>query len=73
MNRIVFEKIEELISFNKRIVIAVDGMCASGKTTLAGEIKEQFGGTVISADSFFLPLEMRTLQILNEAGGNFHR
>lgn len=73
MNRIVFEKIEELISTKKRIVIAIDGMCASGKTTLANEIQEQFGGTVISADSFFLPFEMRTPQRLNEAGGNFHR
>ncbi len=73
MNKIVFEKISELLRINKKTVIAIDGMCASGKTTLANEIKEHFGGTVISADSFFLPFDMRTHQRLSEPGGNFHR
>lgn len=73
MNRIIFEKIESLLKTNKKVVIAVDGMCASGKTTLAQQIKENFGGTVIHADSFFLPLELRSEERLNEPGGNFHR
>ena len=73
MNTIIYKKIESLLKTNKKIVIAVDGMCASGKTTLAQQIKENFGGTVIHADSFFLPPEMRSEERLNEPGGNFHR
>ncbi len=73
MNKLVFEKIQSLLLAKEKVVIAIDGMCASGKSTLAAEIKELFGGTVIHADDFFLPFEMRTPERLNEPGGNFHR
>lgn len=71
MNEIINEKIENLLK-NGRAVIAVDGMCASGKSTLADEIQGTFGGTVIRADSFFLPFDMRSEERLGEPGGNFH-
>ena len=48
-------------------------MCASGKSTLADDIRSVFGGTVIRADSFFLPFDMRSEERLCEPGGNFHR
>ena len=72
MNGIIKEKIEALLA-NGRVVIAIDGMCASGKSTLADEIQAVFGGTVIRADSFFLPFDMRREERLGEPGGNFHR
>lgn len=72
MNDILKEQISNLIN-NGRVVIALDGSCASGKSTLADEIQSIFGGTVIRADSFFLPFEMRTDERLGEPGGNFHR
>ena len=72
MNDILREQISDLIN-NGRAVIAIDGNCASGKSTLADEIQQVFGGTVINADSFFLPLDMRTDERLSEPGGNFHR
>lgn len=73
MNRLIYEKTEQLCRQNDRAVVAIDGMCASGKTTLAGELAECFGGVVIHADSFFLLPEMRTPERLSEPGGNFHR
>ncbi len=72
MNAVLKEQISNLI-YGRRAVIAIDGNCASGKSTLADEIQQVFGGTVIRADSFFLPLDMRSDERLNEPGGNFHR
>lgn len=51
-------------------VIAIDGRCASGKTTLAERLSEITGAGVIHMDDFFLPQELRTRERLAEAGGN---
>ncbi len=72
MNDIIKERISQILKYG-RAVIAIDGNCASGKSTLADEIQSVFGGTVIRADSFFLPFDMRTDERLGEPGGNFHR
>lgn len=53
-------------------VIAIDGRCASGKTTLAKELAESLGAGVIHMDDFFLPGELRTEERLREPGGNVH-
>lgn len=51
--------------------MALDGMCASGKTTMANRIKEQCPDVeVIHMDDFFLRPEMRTEKRLSEPGGN---
>lgn len=72
MNNILKEQISNIF-FDGRAVIAIDGNCAAGKTTLAQEIQSFFGGTVIQADNFFLPFDMRSEERLSEPGGNFHR
>jgi len=52
-------------------MIALDGMCASGKTTLAGKMKERYPElAVIHMDDFFLQPQMRTPGRLSEPGGN---
>lgn len=51
-------------------LIAVDGRCASGKTTLAALLCEKTGCTVIHADSFFPRPEQRTKERLTAPGGN---
>lgn len=71
MNKAIKENISGLIA-RGRAVVAIDGNCASGKSTLANEIQCTFGGTVIHADSFFLPPDMRSEKRLSEPGGNFH-
>jgi len=53
-------------------VIAIDGRCGSGKTTLAKRLSEMFATSVIHMDDFFLPQELRTAQRLDEPGGNIH-
>lgn len=53
-------------------VIAIDGRCASGKTTLAEILSRVLGASVIHMDDFFLPPSLRTEDRLAEAGGNVH-
>lgn len=53
-------------------VIAIDGRCASGKTTMAQMLAELTGAGVVHMDDFFLPMELRTPERLQEPGGNVH-
>ncbi len=68
----MFDKIKETLESKPCAVIAVDGMCASGKTTLASRLSEEFGFEIIHMDDFFLPFEMRTERRLSQPGGNIH-
>ena len=58
-------------SGNGNLIIAIDGPCASGKTTLANDLKEQINCNAISVDDFFLQPHQRTQERLNTIGGNF--
>ncbi|MCM0649987.1 AAA family ATPase [Clostridium swellfunianum] len=53
-------------------IIAIDGRCGSGKTSLAELLREQFDCNVFHMDDFFLPFEMKTEERLAEPGGNVH-
>ena len=55
------------------VVLGIDGMCASGKSSLAQLLGEIYDANVFHADDYFLPPDMRTPERLNEPGGNMHR
>ncbi len=57
---------------NQRLSIALDGFCASGKTTASTLLSEIFDAEVVHMDDFFLPLSLRTDSRLQQAGGNIH-
>ena len=68
---------EELLAELRKLpgaerIIAIDGRCAAGKTTLAAWLSEKLGGDVIHMDDFFLPPMLRTKERSAEAGGNVH-
>lgn len=63
-------EIERRLAQGQRMVIAIDGLCGAGKTTLAGLLAGLYDCTMIPMDSFFLPPEKRTPQRLAEPGGN---
>lgn len=54
-------------SFNDFTIIALEGKCASGKTTLTNHLKDV---TIIDVDEFFLRKELKTKERLDEIGGN---
>ena len=68
----VIAAVEKLIKEKPAAIIAIDGPCASGKTTVAKLITQKFDVQIIRMDDFFLPPEMRTAERLSEAGGNVH-
>ena len=69
------QKIKTLFSnsLKSKIIIAIDGMTGSGKTTLAKELSQVWDDApIFHADDFFLIPELRTEERLKEPGGNIH-
>ncbi len=54
----------------KVFLVAIDGMCGSGKSTVAKRLQEYFGCSLFHMDDFFLQPHQRTLGRLIEPGGN---
>jgi len=71
-DRIIAE-INRLLAIKSHIIIAIDGRCASGKSTLAANLKESLDCNIIHADHFFLRPEQRTPKRYAEVGGNIDR
>lgn len=69
----VLEALEQQLKRKETpVIIAIDGQCASGKTTMASLLSEITDAGVIHMDDFFLPVELRTPERLEEPGGNVH-
>lgn len=69
----ILKEIAEKMNEQKRIVLVIDGRCASGKTTAARLIAQIFPSEIIHMDDFFLPGDMRIPERMAETGGNLHR
>ena len=54
----------------KPLIIAIEGKCASGKTTLANMFMDKYA--IIHIDDFFLPPHLKTAERLAEVGGNIN-
>lgn len=70
--RPVLSYVESQGGSEKPVVIALDGRCASGKTTMAQVLAQELQAGVIHMDDFFLPVELRTKERLSVPGGNVH-
>ena len=53
-----------------RIIVSIDGSCASGKSTLATKLAQTMDCNLFRVDDFFLRREQRTKERLAEVGGN---
>lgn len=69
MTRLV-RAVEALSAARGRVIAALDGRCASGKTTLAREMEERYGWSVVHMDHFFPRPEQRTPPRYAQPGGN---
>jgi uridine kinase len=54
----------------ERHIIAIDGRCAAGKSTLAAMLGEELSAPVFHMDDFFLRPHQRTEERLKTPGGN---
>lgn len=64
------KKIDELMTQKDVVIVAIDGKCTSGKTTLAAKLAEIYDCNVFHMDDFFLRPEQRTPERFAEVGGN---
>ncbi|MDR2514672.1 MAG: hypothetical protein LBD02_05625 [Christensenellaceae bacterium] len=64
--------VERRLLAGKRTVLAIDGLCGSGKSTVAGTLARLYGASLVRMDDFFLPPELRTRERLDAPGGNIH-
>ena len=67
-----FAPLIRLIGERRPAVMALDGFCASGKTTLADLLARRYGARVIHTDDFYLPRDMRSDERYAEPGGTIH-
>lgn len=68
----LFAAVDEHLRHKGRAVLAIDGMCGAGKSTLADLLASVYRCSIIHMDDFFLPPVLRTQTRLEEPGGNVH-
>jgi len=66
----VKNQIKELLAEKDMVIVAIDGKCTSGKTTLASKLAEVYDCNVFHMDDFFLRRSQRTPERYAEVGGN---
>ncbi len=66
----ILTEIDIILKTKESVIVAIDGRCASGKTTLASKLQEKLNCNVIHLDDFFLRPEQRTEERFAEIGGN---
>ena len=66
----VLDRVAAAMGRKPLVLMAIDGMCASGKSALAERIAGHYPCNVFHMDDFFLTPEMRTPARLAEPGGN---
>ena len=67
---ILLSRIDELLSRQDRVTVAIEGSCGSGKTTLAALLAEHRDCNVFHMDDFFLQPHQRTPERFAQPGGN---
>lgn len=68
----IINAVETLLKTQNRVILAMDGMAAAGKTTAAETLAARWGSPVVHMDDFFLPPGLRTPARLEAPGGNVH-
>ena len=69
----LFAAIDRKLAAGQRVLLAIEGGAAAGKSTLAQLLNHVYDCSVAHMDDFFLRPEQRTAQRLEEAGGNVDR
>ena len=62
--------IDEALAQKGKLIVAIEGRCASGKTTLAAQLQAHYGCNVVHMDEFFLRPEQRTPERFAMPGEN---
>lgn len=68
----LIDKIKNISKDKNRITIAIDGMCASGKSELANILASVFELEIIHLDDFYLPKKERGVDWFDTIAGNMN-
>lgn len=66
----LFRAIDRLLEEKPFVRIAIEGQCASGKSTLGELLARVYGANLFHMDDYFLPFARKTPERLAEPGGN---
>ena len=66
----ILAHIDALLSRQPRVLVAIEGSCASGKTSLASLLAQRRDCNVFHMDDFFLRPHQRTPERFAQPGGN---
>ncbi len=66
----VFALVDSVLLQKARVLLAIDGMAAAGKSSLGALLQQVYGCNLLHCDDFFLQEFQRSAQRLQEAGGN---
>lgn len=67
----VSEQIDKLLQSDKKmILVVIEGMCGSGKSTLGEALRKKYDCNLFHMDDFFLQPCQRNFKRLTEVGGN---
>lgn len=69
----LFAAIDREMAHRKRLLVAIEGGSASGKSTLGRLLQRVYGCSLFHMDDFFLQPQQRTPERLAEPGGNVDR
>lgn len=67
---VILKEIKKRRHTTRPLLIAIDGRCASGKTTLSSQLQQACGCGVVHMDDFFLRPEQRTQKRYDTPGEN---
>lgn len=67
---VITRHINWLLLRKENVIVAIDGKCTSGKSTLAAQLAEKYDCNVFHMDDFFLRPEQRTPERYAQIGGN---
>ncbi len=67
---IVLSALRRLPTSTHPVIVALDGPCAAGKSTLGARLADTLACPLFHMDDFFLPLERKTPERLAQPGGN---
>lgn len=70
MLQTIIAQIDAMLTRKTSVIVAIDGRCASGKTTLAGKLQSHYQCNLVHMDQFFLRPEQRTPQRFQTPGEN---
>ncbi|MDD2283563.1 MAG: hypothetical protein PHD92_09295 [Eubacteriales bacterium] len=68
----LFCNLDRLLQTKDQVIVAIDGHCGAGKSTLANLLQAIYDCNVFHMDDFFLPAAMKTKERMQEPGGNVH-